>query len=121
MSCRRLGAQRVIRLAAAAAVVLLGCVSCTELQRVPHPNVNAQQLVGHEIRVTTIDGQAYTFRLEAVAEDTLVSEFAQIPLDRVATVERRGVSFWKTVRVAGTNVLAALGAAVFVSAATFNP
>ena len=121
MSCRRLGTLRVIWCAAVAAVVLLSCASCTELQPVPHQDINAQQLVGHEIRVTTIDGQIYGFRLSAVTEDALISEFAQIPLDRIAMVERRGFSFWKTAGNVLGGTLAAIGALILVSAATFDP
>ena len=116
MSCRRSGVLRVIRFTVAAAVVLLSCASCTELQRVPNVDVNAQQLVGHEIRVTTIDGQAYSFRLSAVTEDALVSEFAQIPLDRIEMVERRGVSFRRTASEVVRGALAVLGALVLVMA-----
>ena len=116
MSCRRLGTLRVIWCAAVAAVVLLSCASCTELLPVPHQDINAQELVGHEIRVTTIDGQIYGFRLSAVTEDALISEFAQIPLDRIAMVERRGFSFRTTVRNVLGGALAALGLLVLAMA-----
>ncbi len=125
MSRRRIGALRVFRRAVVAAVVLLGCASCTELQRVPHLDVNAQQLVGHAIRVTTIDGQVYEIRLLEITEDALVSEFQRIPFDKIALVERRNISFWRTVGCVGggalVGALAALGVLLLVMIQGFNP
>jgi hypothetical protein len=100
--------------------VLLTCVSCTQLKTVPSPEVNAQRLVGHQIRVTTVDGRTLQFLLETVTNDALVGApetriihnravvvTERVRLDEVARVEQCQVDFAKTAGVVA--VLAALG------------
>jgi hypothetical protein len=107
-------------LAAAAAIALLTSLSCTQLKSVPLTEVTAQQLVGDELRVTTLDGRAVTFRLEAVADSALVgvrwevvrNRSVRVPervrFDEIAEVERREFSVWKTVGAAAVVAGAAL-------------
>lgn len=121
MPYRRFGFQRVIRFVVAAVVVLLSCASCTELERVPHRGIDAQQLVGHVVRVTTIDGQVYGFRLLEVTEDSFVGEFDRVPFEQITLVERRDVSLWRTACLVGGGVLAAAGAFLLAFALTFDP
>ena len=82
----------------AAAVALLSCVSCARMEPVPQPEVNAQELVGHEIRVTTLDGTVLEFWLSDVTEDALIGEHHEVAFDNIALVERRGDIDWKTAR-----------------------
>ena len=110
MAYRRLGTTRLIWSAVAAAVVLLSCASCMQLERVQHPEVDAQELVGRMIMVTTIGGQVHEFRLLEVTEDALVGEFERIPFDTIALVERRDFDVWKTVLLVGGGSVVALAA-----------
>ncbi len=112
MLWRRSGVLHVIWSGVAAAVVLLSCTSCMQLERVQHPQVDAQQLVGRKILVTTIGGQVHEFRLLEVTDDALVGEFERIPFDTIALVERRDFDLWKTVLLVGG------GAAIAAAAVT---
>ena len=76
--------------------LLLICGSCTRLGRVSDPEVNAQQSVGHDIRVTMIDGRVLEFRLLEVTEDALIGEGHELQFDKIAFVERPVASFWRT-------------------------
>ena len=110
MAYRRFGAPRLIWSAVAAAAILLSCASCMQLERVQHPEVDAQELVGRMIMVTTIGGQVHEFRLLEVTEDALVGEFERIPFDTIALVERRDLSLWKTMLLVGGGAVVALAA-----------
>ena len=95
MSCPRLGATSGILRVAALAVILLSCVSCAHLEAVPRTEANAQQLIGQEIRVTTIDRQILEFRLLDVTENALIGESEQVRFDDIALLERRGFNIMK--------------------------
>jgi hypothetical protein len=99
-----------------AILVMLACLSCTRLERVPLPQFNADDLVGREIRVTMIDGRVLEFEVEAVTDDGLVGRWARVRFDEIAQVERRGISVWRTAgAVAGAvAVAAAVGFIVFL-------
>ena len=100
--------------------VLLACVSCTELKRVPRPEVNAQQLVGHEIRVTTTDGRILEFRLLTVTDDALIGTVAEVSLDEIALVERHDVSLWKTACLVTGGLAAAYAIGILYFLLTFD-
>jgi hypothetical protein len=87
--------------ALATAMVMLTCLSCTRLERVSLPEIDAQQLVGKQIRVTTTDGRILEFELTAVADDALVGRWERVRFDEIAVVERRDISVWRTVGTAG--------------------
>ena len=110
---------------AVAAVTLLTCVSCSQLEQVPQPEVNAHQLIGKNIRVTTIDGQVYEFQLSEVTEDELVGGLVRVAFDEIALVERRDVNFGKTVCLIGVGAAATAAMSVvlflILFAATFDP
>jgi len=99
-------------------VILLmpACLSCTRLERVALPQYNADNLVGREIRVTTIDGRVLEFEVEAVTDDALVGRRERVRFDEIAQVERREVSVLGTAgAVAGVvAVAAAVGFVVFL-------
>ena len=125
MSFRTSAALRVLWCAAAVAVLLLSCTSCTTLERVPRQDLKAQQLLGSVIRVTTIDGQIFEFKLLGVTEDALVGELQQVRLDNVALVERRSFSLGKTACLGAGGVAAvvvvAVGLVIALFALTFDP
>jgi len=76
--------------ATAAALALLVCASCTELKGVPSPDINAQQLVGCQVVVTTVDGRTLWFQLETVTDDALVgTPTKRIVANRVVLVTQR--------------------------------
>lgn len=93
---------------ATVALMLLSCVSCTRIETSPPPDVHAQQLVGHQIRVTTVDGRILEFKVEMVTDNALVgvrTHFTrdrrvrvpeQVRFDEIAALERRDFSFWRT-------------------------
>ena len=77
-------------LAAATALMLLTCVSCTQLKGVASPDINAQELVGQQVRATTVDGRVLQFTLETVTDDALVGvPTKRIVADRVVLVTER--------------------------------
>ena len=96
MWCVRLRVLHGIQLTAALVVVLLGCVSCAHLETVPSTDANAQQLIGQDIRVTTMDGQILDFRLLDVTEEALVGESRQVRFDDVALLQWRDSSVMKS-------------------------
>ena len=97
-------------------LLALACLSCTRLERVALPQFNADNLVGREIRVTTIDGRVLEFEVEAVTDDALVGRWERVRFDEIAQVERREVSALRTAgAVAGVvAVAAAVGFVVFL-------
>ncbi len=105
MSCRRFG---VLRVTVLAAVILMSCVSCTELRLVSHVGADAHQLVGHKIRVTTIDGDVLEFRLLEITEDALVGESQQVQFDNVAVVRQSVSTFWRDACLAMVAVAAGI-------------
>ena len=125
MSFRTSGGLSVFWCAVAVPVILLSCTSCTTLKRIPRQDLNAQQLVGSVIRVTTIDGKVLELRLLDVTEDALVGRSQQVRLDNVAFVERRVHDPAKTAclgvgRVAAV-VVVTVGLLLAVIASNFNP
>lgn len=96
MSCLRLGAVGGVLRIAALAVVLLSCVSCAHLEAVPSTDADAQQLIGHDIRVTTMDGQILEFRLAEVTESALTGKFEQVRFEDIALLERRDSNILNT-------------------------
>jgi len=104
---------RVTRRGARIAVAVglsLTCASCASLEGVPQPELNAQQLVGHQVRVTTIDGRILEFELTMVTDEGLIGLLDRVRFDEIALVERSDVSVWRTVCLVagGLSVLAAL-------------
>jgi hypothetical protein len=97
----------------AVAAVMMASLSCTRLETVSSPEVNAQGLVGHQIRVTTTDGRILEFELSMVTDDALVGGSERVRFDEIAVVERRDVSVWRTAAVAA-GVVAVSAAVAFV-------
>lgn len=100
----------------AVVLAVLAGVSCTRLERVPLPEIDAEQLVGRPIRVTKTDGRVLEFELTAVSDDALLGRWERVRLDEIAQVERRDVSVWRTAGAAAGVVAAAVavGFAVFL-------
>jgi hypothetical protein len=71
------------------------CVSCSAFDSVPNADVCAQGLVGHEARITTVQGQTLEFVVLDVTEDAVVGEFHIVPFDQIRTLERRRFDPWK--------------------------
>ena len=85
---------RILQVAALAAI-LLACMSCASLEGVPATEVHAQQLIGWDIHVTTLDGQIHEFRLLDVTGDALIGESEQVRFDDVALLEWRDAKISK--------------------------
>jgi len=64
-------------------------MSCAHSGVVPATEADAQQLIGWDIRVTTIGGQILEFELLEVTEDALIGESEQVLFDDVALLEWR--------------------------------
>ena len=99
---------RVRRCCALSLVTMLACASCTRLETVPLPQLNADGLVGREVRVTMTDGRVLDFEVEVVTQDSLIGDSGRVALDEIAQVERRGASIWKTAGVAAGVVVVAV-------------
>ena len=111
---RRRAVRGILQMAALA-VVLLGCPSCARLEAVPITAPDAQQLIGQDIRVTTIDGQVLEFRLLDVTEDALGGDFQHVRFEDVALLERRGKGLPRDAcLLAGGMVGAAAGALLVI-------
>ena len=106
MPHRRFAVVRGIWRVAAVAIVLLSCVSCARLERVPQPEADGHELIGGQIRVTTRDGEVLELWLLDVTEDAFVVQSVadsvgaprEVKFDNIALVElRSGVDWnWRT-------------------------
>ena len=105
MPHRRFAVVHSIWRIVAIAVVLLSCVSCARLERVPQPEVDGHELIGRQIRVTTLDGEVLELWLLDVTEDAFVVEpvrdsvsaSREVKFDNIALVElRSGIWNWRT-------------------------
>ena len=87
-------------LGVSAVVIAMACASCSAFDTVPSVDVCAHGLVGHEVRVTTVQGRTLEFLLLDVTESGVVGEFHIVPFDQIRTLERRRFDPWNTVAIA---------------------
>jgi hypothetical protein len=92
----------------------LACVSCTRLEAVPLPQYNADDLVGHQVRVTTTDGRVLEFEVATVTDDAISGEGERVEFGEIEKLERRAVSGWKTAAAATGAVAVAAAVALVV-------
>jgi hypothetical protein len=113
--CRSSAVGRVLRILAAATLLVV-CASCGHFESVSDPDIRAEELVGHEVRITKTDGRVLVFRVLEVTEDAFVGEFHRARFDEIAAVERHDYDVGKA---AGLLMVAA-GAWALWAALTFR-
>jgi len=89
-------------------------VSCTRLERVPLPQYDAADLVGHEVRVTTTDGRVVQFEVETITDDAISGDGRSVAFSEIERLERREVSGWRTAGAVTAAVAVAAAAALVV-------
>lgn len=90
------------------------CASCTHLENVPLPQYGADDLVGHEVRVTTTDGRVLQFEVDTVTDDAISGEGERVAFSDIRRLERRELSGWKTAGAVATVLAVAASAALLV-------
>jgi len=94
-------------------LVMLACLSCTRLETVPLVRLDADDLLGRPVRVTTTDGRVLEFTVETVTDDALIGATERVGFGEIAHIERREVSVLGTAGVVA-GVIAVTVAAGFV-------
>ena len=97
-----------------ALLVSAACASCTRLERVPLPQYDAADLVGHEVRVTTTDGRVVQFEVETITDDAISGDGRSVAFSEIERLERREVSGWRTAGAVTAAVAVAAAAALVV-------
>lgn len=84
------------------------CSSCSHFETMEPVDVRAHEVVGHSVRIWTVDGEKLEFHVHRVTDEGVFGPARRIPFDRIRTLERRQFGLWETV-----GLVALLGAALY--------
>jgi len=111
--------QRLILL-----ITLISFAGCTTLRPIAGTSSNLQERInsaqllkaGDRVLIVTTDGTNHAFRITEVGSGVIKGRGTAIPVDQVASVEKREFSTGKTVALVALSLLAVAGLAAVAAA-----
>jgi len=77
-------------------LLALSASSCTSFRAVDPLEARTELEPGQRVRIKTQAGQSMTFKVNSLTEDEIIGQEQRVPYADVSTLERRELSWWKT-------------------------
>jgi len=99
----------VLRALKGGGVALLLLSGCSHFETITPVDARAHDVVGHSVRVWTVDGEKLEFHVHRVTEEGIYGPARRIPFERIAKLERREFGLWETAAFLGLAFVSVFG------------